>query len=327
MRGFGLLLLLALSSPQAPPETLEVRNAHALAYHRGLGKTVLFGGADERSVRGDTWTWDGTRWELLTTDGPTPRTFPAMAYDEKRDELVLFGGNTVLFGLEPDPRSFLDDTWIFGAAGWRRSSSSGPGARAEAAIAYDEIRERIVLFGGHRLDDEGGRLRLGDTWEWDGEAWRAVSRDGPSPRNGASVAFSPLHQGVVLFGGNGPSGETWLWNGSVWTRLSMPEPPGRFNSGLARDPVSRGLVRFGGWNGKERVADTWLLGEAWTRLETEGPPGRNHAPIALDSGRNRVVLFGGHDGERVFGDTWEWDGARWIAALPGGSKMRVDNGH
>src|SRR5688572_19966130 len=73
--------------------TLTVRTAHALAYDRDGGRVLLFGGADEKSVRGDLWGWDGKVWRLLASEGPPPRTFPALAYDRARKRLVLFGGN------------------------------------------------------------------------------------------------------------------------------------------------------------------------------------------------------------------------------------------
>lgn len=323
-----LLFALSILPAECPSKTeLDVRNGHALSFHGGLARTVLFGGADECAVRGDTWAWDGHGWERLSEEGPGGRTFPGMAYDARRDELVLFGGNAVLFGVEPDPATFLDDTWIFRDGSWRRPAASGPSARAEPAMAYDERRERLVLFGGYRLEENGESRRLGDTWEWDGSSWQEVSRSGPSPRNGASLAFSPRHEGVVLFGGNGPSSESWLWNGTVWTRLPLLEPPGRFNPALARDPLSGGLLRFGGWDGERRVGDTWRLLDEWSRLALSGPSPRNHAPAAFDGRRGRVILFGGHDGELVFGDTWEWDGVEWKLARPGIHKRRVENGH
>lgn len=303
-----------------------VRNAHQLVYHAARGSTVLYGGADESRVHGDTWEWDGRSWRLVTNEGPPPRTFPAVAYDARREQIVLFGGNAVLFGSRPDPATFLSDTWLFESGGWRELATPGPGARSEAAMAYDEARERVVLFGGYRLDDQAETIRLGDTWEWDGSSWREVRVPGPSARNGASLAYSPVHRGVILSGGNGPSAETWRFDGASWGQLE-PAPQGRFNAATTFDGASRSLLRFGGWNGKAREDDTWLLAESWHRLDVAGPPARNHSAMAFDDRRRRVVLFGGHDGEAVFGDTWEWNGQSWSLALSGEPKKRVENGH
>ena len=46
----------------------------------------------------------------------------------------------------------------------RRLSPATPGPRAEAASAYDPVRDLVVLFGGYR-SSEGRVQRLSDTWE------------------------------------------------------------------------------------------------------------------------------------------------------------------
>jgi hypothetical protein len=322
LMGVALAALSACSGASG----IGVRNAHGLVYHGARASTVLYGGADESRVRGDTWEWDGVSWRFVTAEGPPPRTFPAMAYDAARERIVLFGGNAVLFGSAPDPATFFSDTWLFESGRWRELTTPGPGARAEAAMAYDEARDRVVLFGGYRLDDEAETTRLGDTWEWDGSSWREVRVVGPSARNGASLAYSPAHRGVILFGGNGPSAETWRFDGTAWEPLE-PAPEGRFNAATAFDGTNGCVLRFGGWNGSEREGDTWLFAGSWRRLEVTGPPPRNHAAMAFDAPRRRLVLFGGHDGEMVFGDTWEWNGERWSLALAGEASKRVENGH
>jgi hypothetical protein len=155
-----------------------------------------------------------------------------------------------------------------------------------------------------------------------------MAADGPSPRNGAALAYDARRERVVLFGGSGASPETWEWDGARWTRRDAGEVAGRFNPAMTFDR-SRGLVvRFGGWTGKVRVDETWTLGSGhWSRLDVPGPPARNHTSFTYDSRRRRAVLYGGHDGENVFGDSWEWDGERWhlMASMP--PERRVANGH
>jgi hypothetical protein len=40
----------------------------------------------------ETWTWDGTAWQLAADGSPGPRNGQALAYDARRDRVVLFGG-------------------------------------------------------------------------------------------------------------------------------------------------------------------------------------------------------------------------------------------
>ena len=44
------------------------RYAHAMAYDAARSVTILFGGAGPRGPAGlgDTWEWDGVRWELVS---------------------------------------------------------------------------------------------------------------------------------------------------------------------------------------------------------------------------------------------------------------------
>lgn len=322
------LVALAALAPECPPSSgVDVRNAHAMFYDAASERVILFGGADACRVRGDTWAWDGARWSFVTSEGPSPRTFPSVAYDTGREEAILFGGNAVLFGSDESPPRFLDDTWRWRGSAWRRVPTSGPSPRAEAAMAVDPERGRVVLFGGYRL--EGGEtVRLGDTWVWEGDAWRELAVAGPAARNGAVLVHSPPHGGLVLFGGSGARNDTWLFDGERWTPLAVEPPTGIFNPSAAYDPSTRATLRFGGWNRERRVDETWLLaGDGWRRLDVGGPPPRNHAAMAYDGSRRRVVLFGGHDGERVFGDTWEWDGTGWNLVADAPPKARVDNGH
>lgn len=120
------------------------------------------------------------------------------------------------------------DTWRWRAGSWRRAPLAGPDPRTFPVMAYDSVRDEVVLFGGRFESSDGHLRRLGDTWEWDGERWPWVSTTGPSPRSGAAMAYHPGLEAVVLFGGSGgPLGDTWSWNGRAWTPLAVPPAPGR----------------------------------------------------------------------------------------------------
>jgi hypothetical protein len=73
---------------------------------------ALFGGADSTqkglvsTIFPNTWTWDGAHWTLRQHIGPGSRWQHAIAYDSKRDCLVLFGGLATTTTSPP-----LDDTW------------------------------------------------------------------------------------------------------------------------------------------------------------------------------------------------------------------------
>ena len=339
MRGFTLPTVLAAlaagwcghAAVSGRSPSLGVRNAHAMTYDSVGARVVLFGGADAERVQGDTWMYRGARgtWEPVSDRGPGPRTFPAMTFDAARGEVVLYGGNRVLFGASADHDTFLDDTWLLTGKTWRRVETAGPGPRAEAAMAYDAKRRRAVLFGGyHRAGAD--TVRLGDTWEWDGQRWHRVASDGPAARNGASLAYDESLERIVLLGGPPRlvAPDVWSWDGLSWRLMSGPPPPGRFNAALIYHPGLKGLLRFGGWTGERRADDTWArLADRWRDLRLAGPSPRNHTAMAHDTARGRTVLFGGHDGEVVFGDTWEFAADAWTRVGDQPARRRADNGH
>jgi hypothetical protein len=336
--GLSCLLLLAVaglgrsvrSGPTSEPASPGVRNGHRLTFDARSARVLMFGGADHERVRDDLWSWDGRSWRRLGASGPGPRTFPGFAFDHARGEALLFGGNRVLFGREGELDTLLADTWVWRGGRWLRREVAGPPARSEPVMAYDSRRRRVVLFGGYQRTPKGN-LRLGDTWEWDGNRWSRVEAPAPAARSSAALAYDDRRARMVLFGGRATealSGDTWEWDGARWERVAGGDAEPRFNPVMAFDSGNDVVVRFGGWTGRVRTGDTWLFRPPrWQELNVGGPAPRNHSAMAFDGARRRTVLFGGHDGERVFGDTWEWDGARWTQVGDVAPRRRADNGH
>jgi hypothetical protein len=195
-------------------------------------------------------------------------------------------------------------------------------------MAFDQVRNRIVLFGG-RTSDNG-------TWEWDGQFWTQMSDMGPSPRRDASMAWDNASKRVLLFGGvKEPDdtlvrlGDTWEWDGVNWTQLDDAGPAARLAHAVASDTTRNRIVLFGGDVADAGAAslsgETWEWdGAAWTQLEETGPSPRTSHGMAFDSVRRRTVLFGGKtiDGNS-HGDTWEWTGSAWINVSQIGPASRL----
>jgi hypothetical protein len=92
---------------QFPAVSPPFRGLPSLAYDRGLGQVVLFGGAQTPgSGLNDTWAWDGSSWkQLKPSTQPEGRWAAAMVFDPLSHGLLLFGGE-----LTGDP--FANDTWL-----------------------------------------------------------------------------------------------------------------------------------------------------------------------------------------------------------------------
>jgi len=139
----------------------------AMAYDTGRSRLVLFGGAAQDLGLGDTWEWDGTAWTEESDFGPDPCAGGAMVF--KGSRAALFGGMASIAAPPPQPAPALfDRSWEWDGRHWTARQDMGPGKRVFHAMAFDESRSRIVLFGGSAApigdDNAAARLR-GDTWE------------------------------------------------------------------------------------------------------------------------------------------------------------------
>lgn len=186
------------------------RVGHAMAYDAARRCTVLFGGGTSGSPSyfHDTWEWDGVAWQMRQPAVSPPGSDAAvMAYDAARQRTVLFlpiaSGGT-LVGAQ---------TWEWDGLTWtERTSAHMPSPRRLAAMTYDAVRQRIVLFGGHH---DPSSTFLADTWEWDGVDWTNVATSAqPAGRGQSAMVFDALRGRTVLFGGalgwgNNEAGDTW----------------------------------------------------------------------------------------------------------------------
>jgi hypothetical protein len=312
-RGFSgsLLLMAGLAAVDAAAQCGEwtlgtsvvasPRQNHGMAYDgRNM---VMFGGyRGGVGFNGETWLWNGNHWSQATPAvAPSARGNFAMAYNSAADKVILFGG--ALVGSVP-----ADDTWEWDGAAqtWRELfPETKPAARYNHAMAYDEARGEVVLFGGF------GAVRYADTWVFDGADWQqrtpAVS---PAGRNGHQMIYDAARQKVVLFGGfPGWTNDTWEWDGANWTQIQIPGPPGRQYFSMAYDSDREVTVlACGQLAGFIRAQDTWEYdGAAWVEQLKVGmtTPPRDQNVLGYYPDRQQLVLHGGYaGGANVLSDTW-----------------------
>src|SRR5262249_12807729 len=152
------------------------------------GQCILRGFSAQGGLA-ETWAWDGTNWTNLLPASGTPNIQAAMAYDPLLQRVVLFG------------RSLANapETWEWDGTTWlQRQPAASPPVRAGHAMTFDEVRGRVVVFGGVTPPN----VFLNDTWEWDGTTWQRVATpSSPAPRSNHSMVHT-LGK-TVLFGGSG----------------------------------------------------------------------------------------------------------------------------
>jgi hypothetical protein len=315
---FLLVTACGATPPQTPDDTPTPPQSdappasagHSLVYANHAGMVVLvnagLGGMTSPTASTPTriWGWTGTAWRLLDSSGPPVRNLGGVAYDSRRNVLVLFGGGY-------DATHIYGDTWEWNGT-WRQITGDGPEARDHTQMAYDADRGRVVLFGGSGTNPN---VAFGETWEFDGTRWQRAATSGPTGRVHHALQYDAQARRTVMYGGFVPGsaalGETWTWNGTTWAQSSSG--PARSHLRMAFHGRLGALLAFGGFSGP----DLNLLarqGEQWTSLAASGGPGARYlADAAYDPQRQRLVFFGGGDpaGSALFAETWEFDGTTW----------------
>lgn len=252
------------------------RREHAMAFDAARGVTVFFGGYSN-AFQNDTWTFDGTNWQLVPVPGarPSPRGRAGMCYDSARQQIVLVGGQG------------WNDTWTWNGAVWANSGTySIP--QTQQAVAFDSVRNVVVAHDGQY------------THEWSGTGdW--VRRQPAHTHLGdcGALVFDAAAGKSLLFA----DGQTWHWDGVDWLQQNPPNsPPSRVLHRMVYEINTGKAVMFGGYTGVE-LNDTWAWdGTTWTQQIAAGaPPIRHSHGMAFDAVNQRTVLYGGTYGRS---DTW-----------------------
>lgn len=168
---------------QWPTASPPARIQHAMAYDAVRQRVVLFGGRIVTCLN-DTWVWQGSTWiQLKSSAAPAPRCGHAMAYDSTLGRVVLFGGSDA----NGIGANYFNDTWLWDGAAWARQTPvNSPAASAYHALAYDDSRQRLVLFGGYSGPAPAQSLNA-DTWEY--SATHLVGSGKPQPGGSRNLAL------------------------------------------------------------------------------------------------------------------------------------------
>ncbi|MCC6783094.1 MAG: hypothetical protein IT457_09640 [Planctomycetes bacterium] len=242
-------------SPITSPNAPAARSAAAMT-HSGNAGVLLVGGLDAQGqALADTWLWNASAgWQQLFTFALPARLNHALGCD-----LSAPGGPRVyLFGGTDGTQWFGDLRWLDTSgfpARWRTITTSGaPPARDTHALAVDELRHQLVLFGGR---DAQGNV-LADTWTFDlvAQSWtQRLPAHAPSPRMNHALVWDRARARVVLLGGYAPQsgflGDVWDWNGVDWQqRVAESGALGPVeNPAACYDGYTQRIVSFGGQPG------------------------------------------------------------------------------
>jgi hypothetical protein len=142
----------------------QARNYQGMVYDSKADRVVMWGdwqrnytAATDESV----WTYDfnTNTWQEFEhkKDGPAVRDYMMLAYDEKADKIIMYGGYD--FG--------NDETWLYdlNTRTWQQVFPAGnPGIISRYGMVYVKDVNKTILFGGQ--DGATYFEYKGDTWSY-----------------------------------------------------------------------------------------------------------------------------------------------------------------
>jgi hypothetical protein len=322
------------------------RASAALAYDRSRQRTVLFGGSVVTAYLNDAWEWDGAAWSHAQTSSiaPLSRNNMAMAYDEGTSRIVLFGGDALGQNLNGP---VFGDAYAYNGVRWSKLSANFAPGITQHAMAYDSVRNELVVFGGI---GSAANAIFSDTLISSAQGWKKVTPTGVAPpaRERGAVAFDAPRGDLLLYGGLAvdfsPLFDTWTFDGYNWTpaacldamgvqcdamcndHLGNPCYPLAGGAVMAPDLARNTIVLAGltdptnpaapeslyAWNGTR-----WLTPTTTTAVPVE----RDVTAMAYDSARRRTFLFGGLGTDMLglplpLADGWASNGRSWTHSGP-----------
>jgi hypothetical protein len=298
-------------------ENPPVCSGATMVYHAQLHEMLSVGcisGSVKENIPNVIWGFDGEGWHKVTEGGPQMRVLGSAAYDQKRNVVVLYGGQPM------DSFECVRETWEWDTQTWVQKQVESPFACDHFAMVYDESKGEVILFGGQAES----MIPNNETWSWDGEAWTSVSKTGPRSRAHFGFEYDPTHEQILLYGGYTGSvfDDLWAWKGSTWEEINLSGPGTLSHFGMAYDANINALVIFGGASTSSSFTSlsnkTWILTDGtWSEPDLENSPSVRGSPaMAYDPERTKILLYGGFDASgNELNDTWEWDGSQWNCVL------------
>lgn len=222
--GFGWTELETATQPSA-------RGRAGVSYDPNGQRMLMYGGrwratgtSGNYTVLGDLWSFDfvSRTWTELH-DGagpsPSPRYFPATAYDSSSDTFFMYGG-----GANRDPLRLrpMEDLWAFKDGSWEQVPTFGdkPPIRMFVGYTYDSRRNRLVIFGGQQGDFVSPSYN--DTYGLDLNTMTWSNLDiglsRPSGRLRNTMTYDAQNDRYLLFGGHtniGDANDMWAFNPEV----------------------------------------------------------------------------------------------------------------
>jgi hypothetical protein len=243
--------------PQVGFLPTPARSGHTITYDEELKMCVMIGGAvkvadnndvNQEWTRAEVMVWNGVSWLAHPGGGTLPAlgfaptrainglARHAAAYDSDEHRIVIYNGWEGCYiqggecnpdlDLPPEKRDPFPSHWVFGFVNGKLRpvlafEEEKRDERESAAMVYDRLRKRFVIYGGYYRDVPGQFAKYEEL----------IHSGDPE---------TPYTRSEVLIGSGIQSGNV--------TRL-----------GMVYDPHRAVTIWYGGAYGKNRLGETWEL--------------------------------------------------------------------
>jgi hypothetical protein len=273
----------------------------------------------------DTTTFTMRHWQKPAYTPALDVIAPSLAYNGDRQEVVLYGGETIA-GVATEDSMYRLAT----PTGWAIvCDPCSPGSRAGASLAWDPVRHVIVLVGGWAVTDV-----LADSYfyEWDGQTWTQTSIQLPQARSGVQMVFDPMRGKLVVIGGIDES-KTAYNDAFTYDGVSLDPLPSiagyDVNNGgnTATYDVDNSRILLAPGNGfstatgGDEVLALGSTANAWSTVCTSCGASRRMPVIIYDPVLHRLIMVGGEDTNGMLpSGTWELATDQWmqVTGMPPG---------
>ncbi|MCK4412817.1 MAG: hypothetical protein KAY32_04670 [Candidatus Eisenbacteria sp.] len=280
----------------------------------------------------DVWelALDDSQWQRIDIGGNIRKRFSHTAiYDVSRNRMIVYGGKEYFA-----PEEGYGDTWAFDLASqtWSKldDGAEGPSSRWGHTAIWDSARDRMVIYGGTRMDSGG---RLNDVWAFDlaTDTWELVHTGEPGElpiqpdarANHAAVHVRDAQRDwMVVYGGDVDyftfHQDTWALDLVTGSWIPLPAGPGfRAYCVAVYSPARGEVLIYGGRDEQIALADMhalvmdpvphWELRGDGTEPGTPGPRYGLSAVFDPDLG---MMVFGGNTMIAITHDAWAYCAAR-----------------
>jgi len=273
------------------------------------GEIYLFGGTNSTTYV--SWT-DYLQDGFIRYDGEWTQldSGPSQRYDHS---MVLVGETIYVFG-GAVVEGRANDLWKYDGEWMQIQCELSPPVRSSNGMVYDDLNNRLVIFGGYGEDD----TKYDDTWAFylENNSWVQIHTDNqPSKRYGHSMVYDVLDNVAIIFGGNDyPSGKkNDLWEFDMetdsWEEIEIDNPAPRYWHLAAYNEQDHEMLIFGGdvylGTSSKIMSDTWKFDystKSWENITMAGPHARSLGDMVYDG--ESYIMYSGFDGDNLLGDMW-----------------------